>query len=290
MLTSPFQLNRGWFGAPRIQLTVRQPIDTSSAVNIELLNDNSDVVLSYYKDTWRQTGTWYEGGESGTWDEQDSEISTEFRPGSTGQFRLRLSLEDYLSITNSGGDSRARQGVLPVVVEIYSNTLNPGLLVTTSFFLLLGIGFYLWFEYAPKQFVGRVTREESVLTAAMLCGDQALIKLSWSARYEEPDESVLDSPKGQVACPFNLRITDAWGAALLMKQESFHLDSFQIDEDEQGFRGEQTIYLRLKTTRRLTVRVEVPDRLERGAIELERLSLDLTELTKTMKPVPEELL
>ena len=106
MLTSPFQLNRGWFGAPRIQLTVRQPIDTSSAVNIELLNENSDVVLSYYKDTWRQTGTWYEGGESGTWDEQDSEISTEFRPGSTGQFRLRLSLEDYLSITNSGGDSR----------------------------------------------------------------------------------------------------------------------------------------------------------------------------------------
>ena len=180
--------------------------------------------------------------------------------------------------------------MLPVVVEIYSNTLNPGLLVTTSFFLLLGIGFYLWFEYAPKQFVGRVTREESVLTAAMLCGDQALIKLSWSARYEEPDESVLDSPKGQVACPFNLRITDAWGASLLMKQESFHLDSFQIDEDEQGFRGEQTIYLRLKTTRRLTVRVEVPDRLERGAIELERLSLDLTELTKTMKPVPEELL
>ena len=75
-----------------------------------------------------------------------------------------------------------------------------------------------------------------------------------------------------------------------MKQESFHLDSFQIDEDEQGFRGEQTIYLRLKTTRRLTVRVEVPDRLERGAIELERLSLDLTELTKTMTPVPEELL
>ena len=30
----------------------------------------------------------------------------------------------------------------------------------------------------------------------------------------------------------------------------------------------------------------MPDRLERGAIELERLSLDLTELTKTMKPVP----
>ena len=39
-------------------------------------------------------------------------------------------------------------------------------------------------------------------------------------------------------------------------KRSFHLDSFQIDEDEQGFRGEQTIYLRLKTTRRLTVRLK----------------------------------
>ena len=124
----------------------------------------------------------------------------------------------------------------------------------------------------------------------MLCGDQALIKLSWSARYEEPDESVLDSPTGPVDCPFRLRITDAWGAALLRKQESCLLDSFQIDEDEQGFRGEQSIYLRLKTTRRLTVRIEVPDRLERGAIELERLSLDLMELSKTLQPVTEELL
>ena len=106
MLTTPFELTRGWFGAPKVQLTVRQPINTSSAINAELLDDENNVVLSYYKDTWRQTGTWSEGGESGTWDEQDSEISTEFRPGSTGQFRLRLSLEDYLTIANRGGEPK----------------------------------------------------------------------------------------------------------------------------------------------------------------------------------------
>ena len=290
VLTTPFELTRGWFGAPKVQLTVRQPINTSSAINAELLDDKNNVVLSYYKDTWRQTGTWSEGGESGTWDEQDSEISTEFRPGSTGQFRLRLSLEDYLTIANRGGEPKPRTGVLPVVVEIYANTLNPGLLVSTCFFLLVGIGFYLWFEYASKRSVSRVTRQESTLMAAIRCPAQALIKLTWSARYEEPDKSVLASPVGRVVCPLNLGITDAWGTALLQRQKSFHLEEFQIEEDERGFKGSQTIYLRLKASRRLSVRVEVPNRLERGAIELERLSLTLTELTKTIQPVTVELL
>ena len=35
--TSPFQLSQGWFGAPRIALGVRQPINSSSVVNVELL-------------------------------------------------------------------------------------------------------------------------------------------------------------------------------------------------------------------------------------------------------------
>ena len=38
MVTSPFELKQGLFGAPRIGLRVRQPINTSSVVNVALLN------------------------------------------------------------------------------------------------------------------------------------------------------------------------------------------------------------------------------------------------------------
>ena len=288
MLTTSFQLNRSWFGAPRVQVSVRQPIDTSSVINIALLDDKNDVVLSYYKDTWRQTGTWYEDGESGTWDEQDSEITTEFRPVSKGLFRLRLSLDDYLSIAEGGANSSSQTGVLPVVVEIYANTLNPGLLVTTSVLLLMGIGFYWWFEYAPKQRIRKVSRNESILTEAMLCSSQALIEVKWSARYEQPDEPVGQLPSAPVHCPLTLKVTDAWGTSLLDRRESLLLNAFQVEEDEQGFRGEQRLYLRLETSRRLSVRLEVPERLARGSIELERLALTLTELTQPLRPVTRE--
>ena len=49
--------------------------------------------------------------------------------------------------------SPTRTGVLPVVVEIYANTLNLGLLVSTCFFLLVYTWFYQWFEYASKRSV-----------------------------------------------------------------------------------------------------------------------------------------
>ena len=291
--TSPFQLSQGWFGAPRIALGVRQPINSSSVVNVELLNDENQVVLSYYKDTWRDTGTWSEGGESGSWDEQDTDLTTEFRPGETGQFRLRLSLEDFVRSGSSvAGQTTAPFSTLPVLVEIHTNTFDPGLLVETTVVLLLGSGIFCWYEFAPKRVLRSSTRNETSLALAESFPQQAIVKVQFSARYEEPDDPVQTLPafRTRFFCQVSLSITDAWGRTLLARPESVQLNAFQIGEDEQGFRGEHAIYLRLKTARRLRVRIEVPEQLERGVVELERLGLTVTELTKTMsKRTPEEL-
>lgn len=285
VVTNPFQLPRSWLGAPRIQLTVQQPVDTSSLINIALLNDRNDVVLSYYKETWRQTGRWNEGGESGRWDEQDSEIATEFRPGSTGQFRLRLSLEDYLSIAKGGANPSPQPGLLPVNVEIYANTLHQELLLATSVFLLIGVIFYLWFEYAPKRSLRRFSLEESNISQAMVCPHQALVEVKCTVRYEKTDESNFSRPKAPVFCGLNLHITNAWGETVLERCKTVRLQSFQIDEDDQGFRAQHRLYLISKTTQRLSFRVQAPESLAAGSIELERLTLILTELPKTCKPV-----
>ncbi|MGB1775662.1 MAG: hypothetical protein ACPHGV_04955 [Synechococcus sp.] len=285
MVTSPFQLKQGWLGAPRIALKVRQPINTSSLVNVELLNDQNQVVLSFYKDTWRDAGTWYEGGESGRWDEQDTDLTTEFRPGQTGQFRLRLSLEDFIASSSSATPQTSPAGrTLPVLVEIYTNTLDAGLLVGTFVVLLMGSGIFCWYEYAPKRVLRSFTRTETSLALAESFPDQATLKVSFGARYEQPDHPVqtLPATRSSFFCRVSLSITDAWGATLWARPETVQLNAFQIGEDDRGFRGEQAVYFRLKSAKRLRIRVEVPEDLEGRVIELERLQLTVTELTKTM--------
>ena len=114
--------------------------------------------------------------------------------------------------------------------------------------------------------------------------------MSFGARYEQPDHPVrtLPATRTTFSCPVSLSITDAWGQTLLSRRESLLLNAFQIGEDDRGFRGEQAVYLRLKSAKRLRIRVEVPEDLEGRVIELERLQLTVTELTKTASTKPLE--
>ena len=184
-LTAPFQLKQGWFGAPRIALRVRQPVNTSSVVNVELLNAQNELALSFYKDTWRETGTWYEGGESGSWDEQDTGLSMEFRPGESATFRLRLSLDDFMTIGGPwAGQTTAPGQSVPILVEIYSNQLNIGLLFGSIFLFLIGFGVYWWYEYAPKRVFRSFTRNETSTALAESFPDEAMLEVRMRARYE----------------------------------------------------------------------------------------------------------
>ena len=282
MVTSPFELKQGWFGAPRIGLSVRQPINTSSVVNIALLNAENQVVLSFYKDTWRETGTWSEGGETGRWDEQDTDLTTEFRPGQTGQFRLRLSVEDFIrSGSPAPFQTTTPTSDLPVLVEIYTNTLNAGLLVGTCVVLLLGSGLLVWYDNAPKRVVRLSTRNETSLNVVETFPDHAILKVWVAVQYEEPDGPA-PSHSGfhnLFCCPASLSISDAWGRPLLARCESLYLNEHQTGEDEHDYRAKYVLYFRLKSAQRLRLRIDVPEHLDRRLVELERLQLTVKELT-----------
>lgn len=106
----------------------RQPDNTSSVVNVELLNDSNQVVLSYSTGTWSESGIWCESGESGYWREQATTLMSEFRPVQTGQFRLRLSLEDLIiSRRSANALLMPAKSTVGVVAEVYTNAFNPGL-------------------------------------------------------------------------------------------------------------------------------------------------------------------
>lgn len=65
------QLSRDWLGATRVDVKAVLPDNRWLTYEIQLLDEKGAVLGSAIKQAWRESGTWYEEGESGTWEEDD---------------------------------------------------------------------------------------------------------------------------------------------------------------------------------------------------------------------------
>ena len=64
VLSAPFELQDGWLGSPRLELTAEIPPNSSIELDVSLLDGTGRTVLNLTKDGWRASGTWAEeGGE-----------------------------------------------------------------------------------------------------------------------------------------------------------------------------------------------------------------------------------
>lgn len=68
------------------------PLNRSGTVGASLMDADENYVFEVEDSYWHQRGTWREGGESGTWDEQNAVTEFDFRPPSTGEYELRVDL------------------------------------------------------------------------------------------------------------------------------------------------------------------------------------------------------
>ena len=88
VLSAPFELQDGWLGSPRLALMAEIPPNSSIELDVALLDGAGHTVLDLTKDGWRASCTWAEGGESGTWQEDDAGLALALRPGQSGRFQL----------------------------------------------------------------------------------------------------------------------------------------------------------------------------------------------------------
>ena len=127
VLSAGFQLQDGWLGSPRVALTAEIHPNSSIELDVALLDGAGRTVLDLTKDGWRASGAWAEGGESGTWEEDDAGLALALRPGRSESFQLAVQLRDLL-------DEAGRPLPNPVVVRgsVHNHSVDAPLLLFTA--------------------------------------------------------------------------------------------------------------------------------------------------------------
>ena len=126
-LSDPFPLTVGPLGSPLISLQARLPANSSLVLAAELLDPRGAVALQLNQQAWRQSGSWQEQGETGSWEENETEAQLSFRPQRSGSHRLRLTAAELLNEAN-----QPLQTIIEVQVQIRQHSVDAPLLWFTA--------------------------------------------------------------------------------------------------------------------------------------------------------------
>ncbi|MEA5416457.1 hypothetical protein [Synechococcus sp. BA-132 BA5] len=281
VLSAPFELQDGWLGSPRLALTAEIPPNSSIELDVALLDGAGHTVLDLTKDGWRASGTWAEGGESGTWQEDDAGLALALRPGQSGRFQLAVQLQDLL-------DEAGQPLPHPVVVRgsVRNHSVEAPLLLFTAVLTLAVVQVLLLACYGVGR--GRWVRRSQEADAAIRCeaGGSGLLRVGVVARWELPhDDPPLGQPPGPAA--LELRVSDALGRPRLQHREMVVV-AHRSDDGDHWLSLRHTLHLGLPERGSYRFRVHLPEefRTDGDAWELEWLQLSIEDGRRTAWPVP----
>jgi hypothetical protein len=89
-----FSLPAGRMNGFRLRASASLPLNKWAALNLRLVDQQGNVLLDLVKEAWRESGTWHEGGESGSYDESDVALEWPARVGQTEQVHLEAGVLD----------------------------------------------------------------------------------------------------------------------------------------------------------------------------------------------------
>lgn len=260
LLSEPFRLDAGPLGSPFLAVEARIPPDTNVGYQLELLDPAGQVVLDLSREGWRETGTWSEDGESGTYDESETGVPLLLRPSADGLHRLRLRLQEL-----SGSDGRPRTDPVAFEARLAPHRVNAPLLALTSAVGLVSSGCAWLALYGPIRRRHRLRSEEPRLGLRADLGP-GLVRLTLRARYE-PDGGGL--PAQVTLC---LRIRDGMGRTRLRREQPLTLRHSSVNGNDV-LTGQLVLHLRLPERCSLGLQVDVPQGVGAYADALAQLAL-----------------
>ena len=92
-------------GALRIDAKASIPNNHGLVYEIQLLDKQGKLIASATKNAWRESGIWYEDGESGTWNEDDLDAGLDVRAKKGEEVTVAISVLEYENL--SGGKARS---------------------------------------------------------------------------------------------------------------------------------------------------------------------------------------
>jgi hypothetical protein len=279
-LSAPFPLDGGSLGSPRIHLRASLPANSSLVLSAELLDPRGAVVLQLTQQAWRQSGSWYEEGQTGTWEEGETESHLSFRPQRSGSYRLRLSAEEL-----SDGAGQPLQTPIVVQAGIRQHNVDAPLLwftaaVTQAMAWILRASVY---GGRRQRQVRRVS--EGRVALRLTAGGAGLVRVQVEARYERPSGG--RPPLGRrPTARLTLSVAGPCGEPLLEKQQNLATAAHSSDGDA-WLTVRQIVHLRLPRSQSIRVRADLMERLGDGGgpWELEWLQLVIQDGVVSPGPV-----
>jgi hypothetical protein len=232
------------------------------------------VVLSLSRDGWRETGTWTEDGESGTYDESDTALPLVLRPADPGLHRLRLRLEEL-----SGADGLAITAPVGFQVRLLSHSVNAPLLALTATAALVtsACAWLAIYGHCRRRYSLRLDEGRLRLRAELGPG---LVRLWLRVRYEPELEARLPD-----RVPLRLLVRDGLGNTRLEREEPLGLQAVS-GKGEPLRLGMRRLLLRLPERGSYSLLVQVPASLGAARDALERFSLSVEDGVRLPWPQP----
>lgn len=269
------------------------PIDSSLSLSTQILDQGDGVILHFDKEGWRETGTWYEDGYSGTYDESDNSLSIRLKPRETQDVRLKFEIDSFQTIA---GNPLKDDVIVQYWTTHYSKN-QPALMLTLGVSVLLCV-FFLDLSY-PKGRIcwkGEFDDLEYASRLSRMVYDQGLIKLVLGGTYDYASGHGFDVFNRKTYSSHRIKVVvsilDGKGAVVHEQNQNAVL-RFHKEEDEDPYYQMEisNLFFRLESPRELRFRISAPEFVgPDDLLELDTIDVDLCDRVIVPLPVQAQLI
>ena len=97
---SPIQIQPQSIGALRVNVTAIVPTNRWVTYEIQLRDQEEKLLASAIKQAWNEAGVWREGGEAGSWQEDDLNAGLDIQPAKPEKVTIAIAVLDYATTRN----------------------------------------------------------------------------------------------------------------------------------------------------------------------------------------------
>lgn len=256
-------------GALRIDAEAKLPANRWVTYEIQILDPAGKVLTSGLKQAWRETGTWSEEGESGTWDESDTDAGLALKTKDKQAQSIRVAIQVLEAGDTAGSDW---DGPVDIRLEIHDGSIDIRYL-WMGFFgtLAMAIITTVSVGQSGKKVISKRMEDSDVGDRATLGGAKSLIQVQVMITSDETTPRSLR---------VNLAIRNADGVTIHQKQTSVPVRLVYDDGDLDSGHSKFEDYFVLSPRDSYGFYVEVtPDQ------SIDRTHLVIKEHVKTQKAV-----
>ena len=169
-----FDLEPHGIGALRVDASAKISDNTSIAYEIQLVDSQNKVLSSAVKEAWRESGTWREGGESGSWSESDLKGGIDIRSKKKEKVTLRVGVLEY---ANKFGQ-KLTSPKPSFVIDVRSGVVDTRRLWPGLFTTLFMSGLTLFsLKNSGKKVINKKINDSDVSDRATVGGENSLVKV-----------------------------------------------------------------------------------------------------------------